>query len=144
MKVDYSSTALEVDTIQPIDNVGVTVDGDLFVDGHLHYTSITSPFWAAGRVNGITSTILSSKGRHAFTFERLQQGYYKMTWAEPHPDGANFLCFEQGEGTGSTWNILHDANDSEDLANSANSVTFITMNNAFGITDGILSWAVVA
>ncbi len=64
--------------------------------------SVDSPFWVAGRINGITETILSSKGRHDFTFERLQQGYYQMTWEPPHPDGANFLCFDQREGTGGT------------------------------------------
>ena len=144
IKVDYIETTLEVNWIRPRSEAGIAIDGDLFVDGHLHYTSITSPFWAAGRVNGITQTILSSKGRHDFTSTRLQTGYYKMTWTTAHPDGANFIVFEQGEGTGSTWNILHDANASAALANSANSVTFITRDSNFDITDGIISFALLA
>ena len=74
LKLEYLVTPLEVNWIRPRSEAGIAIDGDLFVDGHLHYTSITSPFWAAGRVNGITSTILSSKGRHDFTFERIQAG----------------------------------------------------------------------
>ena len=77
--MEYSSTPLEVNVIRPYSNPGVTVDGGLFVDGHIHYNTITQPlsaFWVAGRMNGITTSILASKGRHAFTLERLQTGYY--------------------------------------------------------------------
>ncbi len=139
LKVEYSSTPLEVNYIRPHSEPGVTVDGDLFVDGHIHYNTITqppSPFWVAGRVNGITTSVLSSKGRHTFTVEGLQTGFYQMTWYTAHPDGANFIVFAQGEGTGGTWNILSDANTTS-LANTPNLVIFIERNNNFGITDGM-------
>ena len=142
IKVDYSSTSLAVNTISPIANPGVTIDGDLFVDGHLHYTSLTSPFWAAGRVNGISTTILTSKGRQEFADVRLQQGYYKKRWATAHTDGVYYSVIAQGEDTGSKWSILDDA--SEALANTATSVTVITQKNSFSITDGIINYAVLA
>ena len=119
------------------------VQGDLRVTGTLH-ASVASPFWVAGRINGIGSVILSSKGRQTFTLNRLSQGFYKLSWTVPHPDGANYICLAQGEGTGGTWNVLHDANDSDDLANSPTSVTFITRNNTFALTDGIVNFAILA
>ncbi len=106
--------------------------------------SVDSPFWVAGRINGITPEILVSKGRHAFTFTKINYGFYKITWTPVHPDGANFLCFEQGEGTGSGWNILHDGNSTENLANSETSVTFIVRDQNFDLTDGIISFALLA
>ncbi len=144
LKVDYVDTTLEVNWIRPRSEAGIAVDGDLFVDGHLHYTSITSPYWVAGRINGITPEILSSKGRHEFTFTRINAGFYKITWTTVHPDGANFIVFCQGEGTGSGWNILIDGNSSEDLANSETSVTFIVRDQNFALTDGIISFALLA
>jgi hypothetical protein len=135
--------AFESDVLRPNANPGVTVEGDLFCTGTIAYNNLLSPFWVAGRMNGIGSVNLSSKGRHAFTINRLSQGFYKLSWAAPHPDGANFICFAQGEGTGSTWNILHDGNATEDLANSPTSVTFIVRNNTFALTDGIVNFAVL-
>ena len=115
------------------------------MDGNLSCGGTTpSPYWVAGRINGIDVSTLSSKGKHDFSFERLQTGYYKVSWTVAHPDGANFIVFAQGEGTGGTWNILHDANDSTALANSATSVTFIARDSNFNVTNGIVNFAGLA
>ena len=66
-----------------------------------------------------------------------------MTWATAHPDGSNFMVLARGEGTGGTWNILSDGNTTP-LANTPNSVIFIVRNNNFGITDGIINFAIFA
>jgi hypothetical protein len=144
-------TTIAIDTMEVKSNVllpsvgaEVEVRGDLRVTGAL-YASIPSPFHVAGRVNGLSGTvILSSKGRYDFTFVRISQGFYKMTWSPAHPDGSNFICLAQGEGTGGTWNILHDGNSSFDLANSPTSVTFIVRNNTFALTDGIINFTILA
>jgi len=137
---------IKSDTWRPNNNPGLTVEGNLHVTGNITFDgTIPSPFHVAGRFNGIVgaTTILSSKGRHAFTFQRLSQGFYKITFPA-HPDGANFIVLAQGEGTGGTWNILHDANNSADLANSPTSVTFIVRNNTFALTDGIVNFTILA
>ncbi len=41
--LDFTSTPLHVNVIRPTTNPGVTVDGYLFVDGHLHYTVSFTP-----------------------------------------------------------------------------------------------------
>ncbi len=120
-----------------------TCFGDLRVNGTLSCDRITSPYWVAGRINGIGTLILSTKGRHAFTFAREQQGYYRITWSPAHPDGTSFIVFCQGEGLGSTWNILSNANAGE-LANTTTSALFVVRNNTFGITDGIINFAILA
>ena len=126
------------------DTTNITAYQNLDVRGNLTCSGTTpSPFWVAGRINGIGQTILSSKGKHAFTFVRSQAGYYRVSWSVAHPDGGNFIVFAQGEGTGSTWNILHNAN-STDLANGAGTVTFIVRDQNFTITDGIINFAVLS
>jgi hypothetical protein len=133
------SVALEVEN-----NGNIKAHQILNVLGNISCSGTTpSPYWVAGRINGITQTILSSKGKHDFTFARTQTGYYRISWGTAHPDGTNFIVFAQGEGTGSTWNILHNAN-STTLANGARTVTFICRDNGFNITDGIINFAVLS
>ncbi len=84
--------ALESDVLRPNINPGITVEGGLVVTGNISAPNI-NPFHVAGRINGIGSVNLSSKGRYTFTINRLSQGFYKITWATPHPDGANFIVF---------------------------------------------------
>ena len=134
-----SSLAFEVeDTGNLIAHQNLNVLGNITCSG-----TTPSPYWVAGRINGISLTILSSKGKYGFTFARTQTGYYKITWVTPHPDATKFIVFAQGEGTGSTWNILHDAN-STNLANESRTVTFICRDNDFVITDGIINFAVLS
>ncbi len=135
--------ALESDVLRPNINPGVTVEGGLVVTGNISAPNL-NPFHVAGRINGIGSVNLSSKGRYTFTINRLSQGFYKISWATPHPDGANFIVLCQGEGTGGTWNIISDGNDTTDLANSPTSVTFIVRNNTFALTDGIVNFAILS
>ena len=120
----------------------LTVVGDLTVNGNI--SGVHSPFWVAGRVNGIVgeTSILTSKGRYAIGFQRLQAGLYKITWTEPHPDNGNVVVLAQGEGTGGAWQILHDINDAN--RNTATSVTFTVRNNNFNTVDGIVNFAVLA
>jgi hypothetical protein len=84
---------IKCDTWRPVDNPGLTVEGDLFVNGHLHYNSITSPFWVAGKVDGSNLAILSSKGQRPFTVQResgFGSGVFKISF-EAHPDGQHYV-----------------------------------------------------
>jgi hypothetical protein len=48
-----------------------------------------SPFWAAGRV-AANGTIENKKGSVDFSCTRTAAGNYLITFAQPHPDGANY------------------------------------------------------
>ena len=88
LKVEYLTTPLEVHWIQPRSETGVTVDGDLFVDGNLHYTTITSPYWAACRFN-TAGAVLVQKGEHDITCAKLgSDSAYGISYPA-HPDGVN-------------------------------------------------------
>jgi len=103
--------------------------------------TLKSPFWIAGRVNGLLTgaeSILTSKGQNDCTFQRTQTGYSNISWMIPHPVSSIFMVFAEGEGTGRTWNILRDTNRTT-LANTAKSCTFIVRNNSFVVTDGIIN-----
>ncbi len=90
LKVDYLNTTLEVDWIRARTATGVTVDDDLFVDGHLHYTTITSPYWVA--CNFIADgTISHQKGEYDIGIaKRGADTAYDGTFPE-HPDGDKYL-----------------------------------------------------
>jgi hypothetical protein len=49
-----------------------------------------SPFWAAGRV-AANGTIAIKKGRVDFSCARTAAGNYLITFAQPHPEGANYV-----------------------------------------------------
>ena len=61
----------------------------------------------AGRVDGTTLSILSSKGEYPFTISR-PSAYpvciYLINWTTAHPDGQNYVSCRLGEGGG--WNDL--------------------------------------
>ena len=83
-----------VDVIRPLSNPGVTVDGDLFVDGHLHYTTITqppSPYWAGGNFN-TSGEVFAQKGIHAMTVTKVGTDSAYDVVFPAHPDGARFTC----------------------------------------------------
>jgi hypothetical protein len=82
-----------LDAVQIEDSLRVrnnaVVDGDLRVDG-----AITGAFWVAGKVDGASLAILSSKGQRGFSVQResgFSTGVYKITFDEAHPDGANYV-----------------------------------------------------
>jgi hypothetical protein len=86
--------AIESDTLRPKNNPGVTVASDLHVEGNISFGSIVSPFWAAGKVDGNTLAILSSKGQSGFSVVResgFGTGVYKIRFNTPHPDGADYV-----------------------------------------------------
>ncbi len=65
------------------------------------------PWHVAGRVDGTTLQILSSKGEYPFTVTRVgayPTGIYIINWTQTHPDGANYVACCSGEGGG--WNDL--------------------------------------
>ena len=108
-------------------------------------TMLLNPYWVAGRITGVgnASTKLISKGRYDFTFTPDSMGYYRIDWVEPHPDGDNFVCLEQGEAIGgSAWNIIHNANST--TANGSKRVYFIVRDNNFSLIDGIMNFAILA
>jgi hypothetical protein len=61
---------------------------DLTVLGNL-YTSWT-PFWIHGVFDGSTMVVTVNKGRVPFTVTRFATGGYGISWATPHPNGANY------------------------------------------------------
>jgi hypothetical protein len=63
-----------------------------------------SPWWVAGKIDGATLTILNTKGEKASELTCTRKsgtalGVYDIRWTTPHPDGANWVGFVQGEGS---------------------------------------------
>ncbi len=90
LKVDYLNTTLETDWIRARTATGVTVDDDLFVDGHLHYTSIDSTYWVA--CNCIADgTISHQKGEHGIgVVKRSGDTAFDVTFPA-HPEGEKYM-----------------------------------------------------
>ncbi len=90
LKVDYLNTTLETDWIRARTAEGVTIDDDLFVDGHLSYTSIDSPYWAA--CNCIADgTISHQKGEHGIGIvKRSGDTAYDVAFPA-HPEGNRYM-----------------------------------------------------
>ncbi len=90
LKVDYLNTTLETDWIRARTATGVTIDGDMFVDGHLAYTTIDSPYWVACNciANG---TISFQKGQYAIgVSKRGGDIAYDVSFPE-HPEGDTYM-----------------------------------------------------
>jgi hypothetical protein len=51
---------------------------------------VHSPFWCARTIN-LDGVALSQKGRVSFSSSRTSTGNYLITFAQPHPDGANYV-----------------------------------------------------
>ncbi len=91
MRVDYTNTSLDVNVVRPISNPGVTVEGDLFVDGHLHYTTITSPYWVACDCIA-DGTISHQKGEYDIGIvKRSGDTAFDVTFPA-HPEGDKYLA----------------------------------------------------
>jgi hypothetical protein len=85
--------------------------GDTHLYGNVSITgSLTannfSPWWVAGKIDGTTTTptILTRKGEKALEITCVKKsgqpvGVYDVRWTTPHPDGANWVGFVQGEGS---------------------------------------------
>ena len=84
-------------------NKNLTVNGNLSLSGSL---SGYSPFCAAGRIDGATSTstVVTRKGdkgaettcvRHA----GAAIGVYDVRWTTAHTDGGNYIVMVSGEGS---------------------------------------------
>ena len=129
MQVNYSGT--------------VFCYNDLVVAGNISAPNL-NPYHVAGRFNGPTQTVLSTKGMQGFVVQRTGLGFYKCSWTTPHPDGGNFIAFAQGEAVpSSAWNIIHNANTSN-LANTATSICFVVRDNNFVSIDGALNFAILS
>ena len=75
---------------------------------------------------------------------KLGTGFYKINYAEPHPDGTNVIVLAMGEGiSGSAWNVVNNAN-STTYANTATSTTFIWRDQNMNATDARFSFVVLA
>ena len=88
----HCTGALTCDTWRPRVNPGLTVAGDLFVDGHVHYNSITaplSPFWVAGNINA-TGQVEAQKGRNTMTATKLTGDSAFDVSFPAHPEGDRY------------------------------------------------------
>jgi hypothetical protein len=86
-----------------VNNPGLTVEGDLFVNGHLHYNSITpppSPIFSNGSFASNGSKL--ARGGVDFAVTRESAGIYRIAFASPHPQGLGFAVSLTVQG-GSTW-----------------------------------------
>jgi hypothetical protein len=79
----------------------LTVIGSLTA-GIINY----SPFWVAGKIDGTTNppTVVTRKGDYSTEITCVKKtgqtlGVYDVRWTTPHPDGANWIGFVQGEGS---------------------------------------------
>ncbi len=90
LKVDYLNTTLETDWIRARTATGVTIDDDLFVDGHLAYTTIDSPYWVAANCSA-NGTISHQKGKHAIGIAKVS-GDTRFNVSFPaHPEGDKYM-----------------------------------------------------
>ena len=63
-----------------------------------------NPFWVAGIVDGTNMNIIATKGQVSFTVSRLTNyptGVYKITYDQPHPDGANHIVLVHSRSSNS-------------------------------------------
>jgi hypothetical protein len=70
------------------------VVNNLFVGGSISGGTIKSPFWAAGKVDGASLQILSSRGQTGFSVVResgFGSGVFKITFDSPHPSGSDYI-----------------------------------------------------
>jgi hypothetical protein len=49
-----------------------------------------SPFWCAGMVDA-NANVLVSRGKVGFTCMRVATGNFRIDFASPHPNGANYV-----------------------------------------------------
>jgi hypothetical protein len=120
------------------DNLVVT--GDLTVNGTSNVGG--NPYWVAGRVQN--TTILQSKGQQTFTITMLAAGFYRINFAQPHPDGSNYIALALGEGyAGSAWNIVNNANTTT-YANTDSSTVFIIRDQNMTAVSAAFNFVVLA
>jgi hypothetical protein len=51
---------------------------------------VISPFWVAGKVGGDANVVVS-RGQVGFTCTRIATGNFRVDFASPHPDGADYV-----------------------------------------------------
>jgi hypothetical protein len=91
---DYSVAFAVQDNQDCTAHRDLRVIGDLQVDGAILWNTAHSPFWVAGKVDGGSLQVLSSKGQKGFSVVResgFSAGVYKIIFEEPHPDGADYI-----------------------------------------------------
>ena len=130
-------------------NDNVTITGNLTVNGTNNIGgggSATNPFWVAGRVKGSDLSILQSNGQHSFTVTRataFPAGVYKINFAQPHPDGSNYIVIVHSQSSNSylTPPIAEDPN-----APQTSSYVWVTLRNtnASALIDETFHFAVLA
>jgi hypothetical protein len=89
-----SFASLQFTAVEPLRKVVNLQTGaiELRVD-----TDQLNPFWVAGMIDS-SGNILVSKGRVAFTTSLESVGNRRVTFASPHPNGANFVVQLQSIG----------------------------------------------
>ena len=102
-------TSTDSDIVKFWDSGVTQTYGDLNVGGNLSLSgSLTgySPFWAAGRIDGTTSTptVVTRKGDKEAEITCVRHtgntvGCYDINWTTPHTDGGNYIVMVSGEGS---------------------------------------------
>jgi hypothetical protein len=86
-------------------DTNLVVNGNLTVNGSSNISGLSSnPYWASGVVDGTNLNILASYGFVDFTVSRITNyptGVYKITYNQPHPDGANYVVLVHSRNSNS-------------------------------------------
>ncbi len=101
LNVLNNTLELSIDPSADMTVNNLTVTGSLTA-GIINY----SPFWVAGKIDGTTNppTVVTRKGDYSTEITCVKKagqalGVYDVRWTTPHPDGANWIGFVQGEGS---------------------------------------------
>ena len=79
---------------------GLSVIGTLAITGNLTVSgSVSMPgyMWAAGLVSA-AGTKITSTGQMSWSVTHPNLGLYVITWATPHPAGANYIATVTAQG----------------------------------------------
>ena len=129
--------SIQTNTLSNLDSDGtnppIAVTSDMVIAGALTAQSINGgaevqvqtaieahvPYFCAGRV-AANGSVLTSRGSVGFPWLRTNTGDYQITFAQAHPDGANFIVSLTPERTSGTGVV-------DDISVTYNATTSLTL-----------------
>ena len=131
------------DTIYGKTTDTITVANNLHVDGTISYGTLTSPFWAAGQVDGTDVSVSARKGRSVFTITRpagRPTGIWKVAFTDPHPDGADYVVLLTVQLFNCTAKVWEFSN----FAPTADGFHVVILNTSDAVADAVWHFSVLA